>query len=108
MKCAKEVGSPFIFVSTEGGGMARLIAKYRPDAFIIANASTIKAMKQLFISFGVVPRFEQNCDPSRRNEQITSFIKEFNIVSPTRVVKASGQTEGFIDGSSTYMQIVPV
>ena len=49
-----ELGIKIIIVFTAGGESARLLAKYRPDAFIIAVSTDITTIKSLCLSYGVI------------------------------------------------------
>jgi pyruvate kinase len=49
-----ELGIRIIIVFTSSGESARLLSKYRPDAFIIAVSNDIATIKSLCISYGVI------------------------------------------------------
>lgn len=55
VKCAREVDASAVLVSTERGGMARLIAKYRPSIPIVAGCGCERVAGQLCLSFGIHP-----------------------------------------------------
>lgn len=124
VKCAREVDASCIIVSTEGGGMARLIAKYRPSIPIIAGCGDDHVAGQLAASFGIIP-IAIKCDPNNNNnnnnnntcqidptqvvyESLKHAISLGIIENGNRVVVASGQVDGFLDGSSTFMQVFTI
>lgn len=113
VKCAREVDASCIIVSTEAGGIARLIAKYRPSIPIIAGCGDNRTAGQLAVSFGIIPvvvsRVGNQINPATavheamKQAAILGLIEDGN-----RVVVASGQVDGFLDGSSTFMQVLTV
>lgn len=129
VKCAREVDASCIIVSTEGGGMARLIAKYRPSIPIIAGCGDDRIAAQLAASFGIIPivvkcdgisactatnscesisACESSCkiDPSVVVYSALKYAANLGLIDHgNRVVVASGQVDGFLDGSSTFMQV---
>ena len=131
VKCAREVDASCIIVSTEGGGMARLIAKYRPSIPIVAGCGDDRVAGQLAVSFGIIPvvikcNFEKENEDENNSNSITinhtCHIDPSKVVfeslkhatslglieTGNRVVVASGQVDGFLDGSSTFMQVFTV
>ena len=145
VKCAREVDASCIIVSTEGGGMARLIAKYRPSIPIVAGCGDDRVAGQLAASFGIIPvvvkcskgasstltsasasindNLDTNntinyCDSNHHKCQIDPSQVVYEslkhatslglIEHGNRVVVASGQVDGFLDGSSTFMQVFTI
>jgi pyruvate kinase len=130
VKCAREVDAACIIVSTEGGGMARLIAKYRPSIPIVAGCGNDHIAGQLAVSFGIIPvvvkcehALEQNNGPPSNTTTKLHTVDPSQVVydslkhaslslnlieNGNRVVVASGQVDGFLDGSSTFMQVFTV
>lgn len=131
VKCAREVDASCIIVSTEGGGMARLIAKYRPSIPIVAGCGDDRVAGQLAVSFGIIPvvikcNFEKenenennynsikinhtcHIDPSQVVYESLKHATSLGLIETgNRIVVASGQVDGFLDGSSTFMQVFTV
>ena len=123
VKCAREVDASCIIVSTEGGGMARLIAKYRPSIPIIAGCGDDHVAAQLAVSFGIIPvvvkchtsnsetSAEHTChvDPNQVVYESLKYATALGLIEEgNRVVVASGQVDGFLDGSSTFMQVFTI
>ena len=130
VKCAKEVDASCIIVSTEGGGMARLIAKYRPSIPIVAGCGDDRVAAQLAASFGIIPvaikchtntkehdtnnlhiSCDHKCqvDPSIVVYESLKYATAMGLIEDgNRVVVASGQVDGFLDGSSTFMQVFTI
>lgn len=127
VKCAREVDASCIIVSTEGGGMARLIAKYRPSIPIVAGCGDDRVAAQLAASFGIIPvtvkchnteadtngsrSHEHKCliDPSQVVYESLKYATALGLIEEgNRVVVASGQVDGFLDGSSTFMQVFTI
>lgn len=147
VKCAREVDASCILVSTERGGMARLIAKYRPSVTIVAGCADSRVAGQLALSFGIIPVLVENDGSQGSSRGLGMFLSKergFQVtinhplpiqtqtqiqLAPAsvvgealkqatgplglvdegnRVVVASGQVDGFLDGSSTFMQVLTV
>lgn len=125
VKCAREVDASCIIVSTEGGGMARLIAKYRPSIPIVAGCGDDLVAAQLAASFGIIPVAvkchpstadstkspDHKChiDPSQVVYESLKYATALGLIEDgNRVVVASGQVDGFLDGSSTFMQVFTI
>lgn len=119
VKCAREVDASCIIVSTEGGGMARLIAKYRPSIPIIAGCGDDHVAGQLAASFGIIPvaikcpssPTSHSCqmDPNQVVYESLKYATSLGLIeNGNRVVVASGQVDGFLDGSSTFMQVFTI
>lgn len=145
VKCAREVDASCIIVSTEGGGMARLIAKYRPSIPILAGCGDDRVAGQLAASFGIIPvvvkcsKPGQTCGDktTKKNTSSSTTSVDSGDITPcdhncqiypsqvvyeslkqatalgliehgNRVVVASGQVDGFLDGSSTFMQVFTI
>lgn len=123
VKCAREVDASCIIVSTEGGGMARLISKYRPGIPIVAGCGDDRIAAQLAASFGVIPVVVKcknpaeggidghkcEIDPSLVVYESLKYATALGIIEDgNRVIVASGQVDGFLDGSSTFMQVFTI
>ena len=54
---ARQVDASIILVITEGGGTARLVAKYRPQIPVVAATMIKQTAEQLNLHFGLVPYF---------------------------------------------------
>lgn len=124
VKCAREVDASCIIVSTEGGGMARLIAKYRPSIPIVAGCGDDRVAAQLAASFGIIPvavkchtvpstpeSTDHTChvDPNQVVYESLKYATALGLIeNGNRVVVASGQVDGFLDGSSTFMQVFTI
>jgi pyruvate kinase len=52
---ADDVGAPVIAVPTETGTTARLVSRFRPDATIVAAATSEPVLRQLALEWAVVP-----------------------------------------------------
>lgn len=125
VKCAREVNAAVVIVSTEAGGMARLIAKYRSSTAIIAGCADDTVAGQLCISYGILPHVVKHASASNGS---TPSIAAAASPSPATVIQgalhlahdlgllqsgdkavvASGQVDGFLDGSSTFMQVLTI
>lgn len=107
--CAKNVGAKCIAVYTEAGGMVRFVAKYRPDVPIIALSQNPKTLRQLSLHFGVIPLLIQDfktCSLISPTQFVIEEAKKYiQLPLNSTIILVFGQIEGFVDGSSTYMQI---
>ena len=55
--CARQVGAAIVICITEGGGTARLVAKYRPLIPVMAATTVARTARQLSANFGLVPYY---------------------------------------------------
>lgn len=106
--CAKEVFSSCIVVCTEAGGMARYIAKYRPTSMILAGSRNTGALKQLMLTYGVIPQLIDGVSSSGDVQVIQRACARGMLQGKSKVIVASGQVDGFHEGTSTFMQVVDV
>ncbi|KXS20159.1 pyruvate kinase [Gonapodya prolifera JEL478] len=106
--CARQVGAACIIAVTEFGGTARLISKYRPSIPIIVATLIRQTARQMGVSFGIVPYYHPG-SPETILYETVRFIVELGLAKPGDiVVVTSGQNIGFLEGTTTKMQVLNV
>ncbi|KAJ3223526.1 hypothetical protein HK099_001004 [Clydaea vesicula] len=106
--CARQVGAKLIVCFTELGGTARLVAKYRPEITIIGATMMPQTAKQLNLCFGVVPYHHKGTDSDIVNETLKYAVSLGLTKAGDIVVITSGQVIGFLEGTTTKMQLLTV
>lgn len=86
--------------------MARYIAKYRPTSMILAGSKSSSALKQLMLTYGVIPQLIDSVSGSGYVQVIQKACALGILQSKSKIIVASGQLDGFHEGTSTFMQIV--
>jgi len=106
---AREVDAKAIVTPTESGMTARLVSRYRPAHPIIALSPNEETIKQLSLSWGVVPikvdRFEDTDDMIERAKRIAvemGFAKRGE-----KIVLTAGLPIG-IAGNTNIIKIAPI
>lgn len=109
VKCASEIKAACIIVYTEGGGTARLVAKYRPNIPIVVTTNSALTARQVAISFGVLSYFQPNksyIDESESLNDTIKFVVDYGIAKHgDHVVITMGHLVGFVEGSTTNMRV---
>ncbi|KAI9207115.1 pyruvate kinase [Polychytrium aggregatum] len=106
--CSRQVNASLIICTTEYGGTAKLVAKYRPDIPIVAATHIAVTARQLGLSFGVVP-FYHSGSPDSLIPETLRYAVEIGLCQPGQIaVITSGQSVGFLEGTTTKMQVVEV
>ncbi|KAJ8326800.1 hypothetical protein BDV3_001441 [Batrachochytrium dendrobatidis] len=106
--CARQVGAAIIMVLTEAGGTARLVAKYRPLIPVIAATTVRKTARQMSANFGLVPYYHST-GPETAIRDTLLYAKDIGLCKAGDIaVITSGQVVGFLEGTTTKMQLVVV
>src|SRR3989339_486269 len=80
VRISEVYGVKDILVPTESGKTARMVSRYRPNARIIALASTERVQRQLVLPFGVYPcRIPKHANSSVIFKLTDEFIKKSNL-----------------------------
>ncbi len=118
VKCAREVNASCIIVVTEAGGTARLVSKYHTSTPVIVATSDALTARQLTTSFGLIPFHHATAtatfdDKSDSKNDILEAAMNFAVDQgfgrvDDPVVVASGHVHGFLEGTTTVMQVVPL
>ncbi len=105
---AAQINAGLIIVFTEFGGTARLVAKYRPEIPVIVATLVPKTARQLSINFGLVPYYHAG-DPSTVIADTMKRALRLGLCAPgDKAILTSGQAMGFMEGTTTTMQIITV
>ncbi|KAL2919823.1 Pyruvate kinase [Polyrhizophydium stewartii] len=106
--CARQVGATIIMVITEAGGTARLVAKYRPLIPVVAATTVRKTARQLSANFGLVPYYHSGHVQTVIKDTLT-YARDIGLCKAGDIaVVTSGQVIGFLEGTTTKMQLVRV
>lgn len=106
--CARQVEAAVIICLTELGGTARLVAKYRPNIPVIASTTVAATARQLSASFGLIARHHDG-DVDHILQDTMQFAVEIGLAKPGDVcVVTSGQQLGFLEGTTTKMQVLTI
>ncbi|KAI8855049.1 pyruvate kinase [Chytridium lagenaria] len=96
---AHQVNASIIVCITELGGTARLVAKYRAQIPVVAATLVRQTARQMASTFGLVPYFTLT----------VRYAYELGLCKPGDIaVITSGQSVGFLEGTTTKMQLYPV
>ncbi|KAJ3154455.1 hypothetical protein HDU89_008525 [Geranomyces variabilis] len=105
---ARQVDAAIIVCITELGGTARLVAKYRPVIPVVAATLIPQTARQLNVNFGLVPYYH----PGSADTVIMDTLKyavELGLCRPGQVaVVTCGQHIGFLEGTTTKMQLMQI
>ena len=107
VKTAYQTGAKAIFVLTETGQTARLIARLRPKMPICALTTDQTTYHQLAFNWGVLPYFTQECSTVQQGIHLLSrWVIEKNLASPGDpvIVVAVGTSFG-ISGPANWMMV---
>jgi pyruvate kinase len=105
---ATQIGAGLIIVTTELGGTARLVAKYRAEIPVIAATLVAKTARQLSINFGLVPYYHTGSPETVVLETMKRAVRLGLCKPGQKAVVTSGQAHGFIEGTTTTMQIITI
>ncbi|RKO94027.1 pyruvate kinase [Blyttiomyces helicus] len=106
--CARQVDAALIVCITELGGTARLVTKYRPQIPVVAATLIEQTARQLNINFGLVPYFHAGKEENVISESL-KYAVELGLCAPGQIaVITSGQQIGFLEGTTTKMQLVTI
>ncbi|KAI9032294.1 pyruvate kinase [Hyaloraphidium curvatum] len=106
--CARQVNAALIMCITEFGGTARLIAKYRPNIPVIVATLVRQTARQMASSFGVVPYYHPG-EPASIVYESLKFAVDLGLCHPGQIVViTSGQHIGFVEGTTTKMQVLTI
>lgn len=101
-----------MLVVTEVGGTARLVAKYRPRVPVLATTNSIKTARQLTISYGILPYYNEIPTSELSHSLVQDAIeygRQIGIIKRgDSIVITSGQVEGFAEGTTTIMRVQKV
>ncbi len=67
-----DVGSKIIVAATKGGSTARMLAHFRPAVPVVGLTSEANTVRQLTLSWGVIPALIQSCESIILLEQLAS------------------------------------
>ena len=73
---ARQVDATVIVVVTEGGGTARLVAKYRPQIPVIAATMVKQTAEQMNLHFGLVPYYHTGNPESVIQDTLRMCLEE--------------------------------
>ncbi|KAI9340415.1 pyruvate kinase [Zopfochytrium polystomum] len=105
---ARQVNAAIIICVTEYGGTARLVAKYRPQIPVIAATLVKQTARQLATTFGLVP-YHHTDDAENVIPETVRFAASLGLCKPGDIaVITSGQSIGFLEGTTTKMQLYTV
>ncbi|KAI9003256.1 pyruvate kinase [Gaertneriomyces semiglobifer] len=105
---ARQVNAAIIVCITELGGTARLVAKYRPPVPVVATTMVQQTARQLNINFGLVPYWHPGTGETVIQDTL-KYAVELGLCQPGQVaVVTSGQHIGFLEGTTTKMQLIQV
>ncbi|KAJ3109099.1 hypothetical protein HDU97_009217 [Phlyctochytrium planicorne] len=105
---AHQVNASIIVCITELGGTARLVAKYRAQIPVVAATLVKQTARQMAATFGLVPYFHGG-DPETVVYETVRYAYELGLCKPGDIaVITSGQSVGFLEGTTTKMQLYPV
>lgn len=105
---AKELNAPYIVAATASGNNAKSIAKYRPDAEIIAVTHDKRVAGKLSLTWGVTPLLMEYKDNYELSQDMNIWFKENKKLIPkTPIVLVSGVTKGKIGGTN-LIQILEI
>jgi pyruvate kinase len=101
----RQVNAPLIICLTEHGGTARLVAKYRPNVPIVAATTVPKTARQLSMFFGVVPYLHTGTPELMALDTMRYAVESGLAKHGDIVIITSRQSVGYVDDSTTMMQI---
>ncbi|KAJ3320850.1 hypothetical protein HDU76_000204 [Blyttiomyces sp. JEL0837] len=105
---ARQVNAAIIVCITELGGTARLVAKYRPQIPVVAATLIKQTARQMAATFGLVP-YHHSGSPEDVVLETIRYAVELGLCKPGQIaVITSGQSIGFIEGTTTKMQLYTV
>merc|ERR1712038_87040 len=109
VKCTVDSDCPLIVALTETGSTARLIAKYRPKAPIIAITASETTVRQLLAVRGVIPMLTASFvgTDSVIEKALKRAVADGMVKSGDMVVAVHGQKEE-CPGQSNLMKMVTV
>ncbi|KAJ3216527.1 hypothetical protein HDU67_009312 [Dinochytrium kinnereticum] len=105
---AHQVNASIIVCITELGGTARLVAKYRAQLPVVAATLVRQTARQMAATFGLVPYFHSG-EPDNVIYETVRYAYELGLCKPGDIaVITSGQSIGFLEGTTTKMQLYPL
>ncbi|KND02257.1 pyruvate kinase [Spizellomyces punctatus DAOM BR117] len=105
---ARQVDAAIIVCITELGGTARLVAKYRPQIPVVAATLIPQTARQLNVNFGLVPYYHTGTADTVIPDTL-KYAVELGLCQPGQVaVVTSGQHIGFLEGTTTKMQLLQI
>ncbi|KAJ1554147.1 hypothetical protein HK096_004833 [Nowakowskiella sp. JEL0078] len=108
VQMARQVNAAIIISVTEVGGTARLVAKYRPEIPVLAATCIKKTARQLNLCFGLRMYYHKGPVDTIVNGTL-KYATGLGLVKPGQIaVVTSGQVVGFLEGTTTKMQVVTV
>mmetsp|Transcript_73303 Transcript_73303/g.212122 ORF Transcript_73303/g.212122 Transcript_73303/m.212122 type:complete len:211 (-) Transcript_73303:50-682(-) len=109
VKATIDSGCPLIIVLTETGATARMVAKYRPRATILAITASDTTARQLGLVRGVVPMLTASFQGTDSVIQKgLAKAKELGIVKSGDTIVAVHGTREETSGCTNLMKMVPV
>ena len=109
VRIAEVYGVKNILVPTESGKTARMVSRYRPNARIIALASTERVERQLVLPFGVYPcNIGRHVNSSVVFKMTNEFIKKSKLFKKgDKIIIAAGTLEKK-GSTSNFIKIMTV
>lgn len=106
---ARDLNTKTILCSTQSGATAKSIAKYRPQALVIAVCPEQTVVNQLLLSWGVHPILAQR--PQDIDELIDSAVdaaKNLGLVNAGDIVTITAGVKTGVEGSTNLLQVYEV
>lgn len=103
---ARRLGAAAIITSTQSGHTARMVSKYRPGVPIIAITPTLAVVRQLLLTWGVVPLQGRETDNTDQMiyEAITASLNKGLIAKGDLVVITAGVPVG-VPGTTNLLKV---
>lgn len=103
---SRELEAKYIVAATATGSNARALAKYRPEAEIIAVTANHSTAGTLSLSWGVTPLIMDYDSNGELARKIAVYLADKNLVSSgEHVILVSGVTKGKIGGTNLIQTI---
>jgi pyruvate kinase len=107
---ARHINAAAILVTTKSGYSAREISRYRPELPIFAATTSPRTMRQLLLSWGIIPFIAEGySSPEKMMQQaLTILQKTYNLPKGSKVVVMSGllrESEAGYDSSIRVREI---
>lgn len=103
---AYDLGAKAIFAVTQTGGTARMMSKYRPNIPIIGCTPSKKVLRQLTISWGVVPMLVENAQNSDELfEMVVATAFERGLIEQGDLVVITGGVPVGVSGTTNMLKV---
>ncbi len=104
---ALDLEAAAIVASTSSGGTARLVARFRPPCPVIGLTDSLKTLRQLNLSWGVIPSLVPSfTDTDQMFEVASSYALKTGIAMPwDRLIITAGVPVG-VSGTTNLLKVV--